>query len=322
MKIMRVLLVLSFACVLALPAAARTSGPAEFLRKIDRQLCLNFKSLKCKNRKVYTNEAQKTKGKAQKISEPTKTAEVKPISKPETPKTKKVAAVLPRLKPVAAPKKETAKTKAPAPVQVVLRKLPEEPPAPVVQEKQSDGSCLSALKAQGVVFESVAQPTDAASCKVIQPVQLKSVRMNGVNLQLPDSPILNCAFAKQFVGWLKEQGGPVATATEGFALTEFYTGPGYQCRGRNGDSSAKISEHGSGNAIDVERIKFSDGQVFLVHDALDPSAKSYKTLKAIRKSACARFTTVLGPGTNPAHREHFHFDSGMHGKSATYRICE
>jgi hypothetical protein len=304
MKIVRVFLLLTFFSALALPAAARTSGPVEFLRKIDRQLCVNFKSLKCKYRKQRIAETRKAKSKTEKPPEPSKTTEPK------------VAAVLPRFKPLQAPKPEVPLTP------VVLRKTPEKPPVPITPEKPSDGSCLSALKAQGVDFVSVAQPAGLASCKVQQPVQLKSVRMRGVNLQLPDHPILNCVFARRFVSWLKEAGGPAATATQGFAITEFYTGPGYQCRGRNGDSSAKISEHGYGNAIDVERIKFSDGQMFLVHDALDPSAKAYNTLKAIRKSACARFSTVLGPGSNAAHREHFHFDSGMHGKSASYKICE
>jgi hypothetical protein len=31
---------------------------------------------------------------------------------------------------------------------------------------------------------------------------------------------------------------------------------------------------------------------------------------------------VLGPGTNAAHAEHFHFDVLRHGASDNYRICE
>ena len=45
-------------------------------------------------------------------------------------------------------------------------------------------------------------------------------------------------------------------------------------------------------------------------------------LMALRVSACGYFTTVLGPGANAAHAEHYHFDLGMHGKSGSYRICE
>ena len=43
---------------------------------------------------------------------------------------------------------------------------------------------------------------------------------------------------------------------------------------------------------------------------------------ALRISACGYFTTVLGPGANAAHAEHYHFDLGLHGKSGNYRICE
>ena len=185
-----------------------------------------------------------------------------------------------------------------------------------------NATCLEDLKAKHVDFETVSQPAGLPACVVAQPVQLKSVLVNGAVLQLPDHPILNCAFALTFVQWLQDLGGPAAVEKEGSALTHFYTGPGFQCRGRNGDISAKISEHGFGNAVDVEHLQFADGLKVSVHDAPDATAPGYEVLKAIRASACTRFTTVLGPGSNEAHREHFHFDSGVHGKSGTYRICE
>jgi len=42
----------------------------------------------------------------------------------------------------------------------------------------------------------------------------------------------------------------------------------------------------------------------------------------LRTAACGYFTTVLGPGANPAHDHHFHFDFKKRGKSYNYRICE
>lgn len=186
----------------------------------------------------------------------------------------------------------------------------------------SSATCFDELKAKHVDFDLVAQPQGSPACVVVQPVQLKSVLINGTNLKLPDHPILNCAFALNFVSWLQDLGGPAALEKEGSALTHFYTGPGFECRGRNGDVSAKMSEHAFGNAVDVERLRFGDGLSVLVHDAPDTTAPGYDVLKAIRASACTRFTTVLGPGSNDAHREHFHFDSGVHGKTGTYRICE
>jgi hypothetical protein len=92
------------------------------------------------------------------------------------------------------------------------------------------------------------------------------------------------------------------------------TGPGFECRGRNGDGSAKVSEHGYGNAVDITTIHLRNGKVLNVADST--------LLHGVRASACGYFTTVLGPGANAAHASHFHFDMGVHGKSGNYRICQ
>jgi hypothetical protein len=329
MKKIRVLYAAALVLSLASPTLAATGGPVAFLRKIDRQLCASFKSLKCTRGKRRVHGAPKIKI-AKPLQAP-KAIELKPVVKPQAPLPKKTAAVLPPVKPLIQPKPVGVVAAVPAkviiPPPVIIPKKQIEPvvikpPAPVTPSLSSDATCTAALKAKDVDFDVVAQPVAAPACDVQQPVQLKSMYVAGVAMQFPDQPILNCAFALTFVDWLRDVGGPAATRSEGFALTQFYTGPGFQCRGRNGDITAKISEHGHGNAVDVERIKFSDGRMFAVHDALDPASPAFETLKAIRTSACARFTTVLGPGSNAAHREHFHFDSGIHGKSGTYTICE
>jgi len=40
----------------------------------------------------------------------------------------------------------------------------------------------------------------------------------------------------------------------------------------------------------------------------------------LRKSACARFTTVLGPGSDGSHEDHIHVD--LLERRGGYRICE
>lgn len=335
MKLLKTIILIVMMCGLAQPAVAAPHGPAAFLRKLDRQLCSRFKSLKC-HRKAVPHIAPKPKAKIEKPVIPQAPVTPQPIPKPslkpEALHLPKVPAVLPREKPKATAAVPPVAVVLPNKVPAVLPPLkthvaapvliPAQPPAPAAIVPPGDAACLDLLKNKHVEFTSVSQPPGAPGCIVVQPVQMKSLLVNGVVLGLPDHPVLNCAFAVHVVQWLQDLGGAAASAKEGFALTQLYTGPGYQCRGRNGDVLGKISEHGFGNAIDVERMKFSDGQVFLVSDALDPASRSYETLKAIRASACARFTTVLGPGANEAHRAHFHFDSGVHGKSGSMRICE
>jgi hypothetical protein len=43
-------------------------------------------------------------------------------------------------------------------------------------------------------------------------------------------------------------------------------------------------------------------------------------LKQVRKEACASFTTVLGPGSDPYHGDHFHVDA-LQRKNG-FRICQ
>ena len=100
------------------------------------------------------------------------------------------------------------------------------------------------------------------------------------------------------------------------------TGPGYECRGRNGESSAKLSEHAFGNAADIERIKLGDGQTIEIKDAIDGASRYQPVLAGLRAAGCQYFMTVLGPGANAAHASHFHFDLQRRGKKGNHKMCE
>jgi len=183
-------------------------------------------------------------------------------------------------------------------------------------------TCLQKLRAAGAKFTVPATNVDTGNCHVENPVHLNSVNALGSSVQLPEGPLFNCKFALQFSKWLKESGAPILTAQLGSPIKKISTGPGYECRGRNGDSSAKISEHGFGNAVDITTLGMQDGRTLNVEEAINPDAANSGVWHGLRASACGYFTTVLGPGSNAAHAKHFHFDMGVHGKSGNYRICE
>ncbi len=248
----------------------------------------------------------------------------KPRMKPAMPEAVIVEkpAPLPKEKPVR-PQNELQTQKEPKTQVTIL--LPVPPVAKIVippLSTQPEGQCRDALRSLGMSFETLATSVNSGLCNVADPVKLSAFSAGGENITFPDGPILNCSFALRFGEWLKTEGAPIARKTASSALDKFYTGPGFQCRGRNGDGTAKISEHGYGNAVDITFVKLKNGRTFQVKDALDPMSPAYRTLAEFRASGCKYFTTVLGPGTNAAHAEHFHFDMGKHGKSGTYRICQ
>jgi hypothetical protein len=91
-------------------------------------------------------------------------------------------------------------------------------------------------------------------------------------------------------------------------IDTIYTGSTYACRNMIGESTNHLSEHAKGNAIDVMKIRLDSGRVI---DVTKPGFFSFRQrgfLNRVRAEACDYFTTVLGPGYNRAHANHFHFD--------------
>jgi len=89
----------------------------------------------------------------------------------------------------------------------------------------------------------------------------------------------------------------------------------YVCRPRNNVKGAVLSEHGRANALDVRALGLADGRTVLV-TATDVPA----LMVEMKRSACARFTTVLGPGADPSHEFHLHVDLAQ--RRGGYRICQ
>lgn len=223
-------------------------------------------------------------------------------------------------RPVIAAKAESI-TNEPAPIPLIKpealqqqaalipRALPED-----ITRKDDSESCFQMLRAMGAKFTVAAATVDYGKCSVQNPVNLRSVTTKGNTIDLPEAPLLNCKFALQFSKWLSESGAPILGSQLNSPVERISTGPGFECRGRNGDGTAKISEHGYGNAVDISTFRLLNGKTLHVGDST--------LLPGVRASACGYFTTVLGPGTNAAHATHFHFDMGIHGKSGNYRICQ
>jgi hypothetical protein len=128
-------------------------------------------------------------------------------------------------------------------------------------------------------------------------------------------PMLRCTMAEAVAQWVRNDIGsiigefeapPVAITNEG----------SYECRGRNNDSSAKISEHARGNALDLGQIRLANGTLVELGNRF-----AFQSIRQrLRDTACHRFTTVLGPGADPFHANHIHIDLAERARG--YRICQ
>jgi len=146
-------------------------------------------------------------------------------------------------------------------------------------------------------------------------VELSAVPVAGQpNVMLKPAPVVRCAMAESLAAWIHDEAAPRVKAA-GTVLRSVDTYDDFDCRGRNRIVGARLSEHGKGNAVDVRSLTLADSRVFLLTDMTVA-----KDLRAgLRESACRRFTTVLGPGSDGYHEAHIHLDLAERHRG--YRIC-
>jgi hypothetical protein len=159
-------------------------------------------------------------------------------------------------------------------------------------------------------------------CVLDGAVVLRSVMTTTGKVEISGRPTLMCPFALSFERWVKEVSAPIVAQQMGAPLAVIQTGTAFLCRNRVGLGESKVSEHARGNALDIVSFDLRDKRRIIIGDEAPPTSPIAKALRGLRISACGYFTTVLGPGSNEAHKTHFHFDLGQHGKSLSYRICE
>jgi hypothetical protein len=188
-----------------------------------------------------------------------------------------------------------------------------------------DDACLARLRAAGARFDiPAATPVAArASCMIEVPVRLKSVATyarTAAEVRMAQEPVVSCQFAERLTGWLGNLVAPVIAGRMSTDLRAVHTGPGYECRNRNGAAVGKLSAHAVGQAIDISAFELSGGKSIPMKP--DGNDAMQSVVDSVRTAACGWFTTVLGPGSDAAHADHLHVDMAPHGASDRYRICQ
>jgi hypothetical protein len=154
------------------------------------------------------------------------------------------------------------------------------------------------------------------ACGGADMVQLNAVLLaGGEHIALKPPPVVRCSFAESLAGWLHDEAAPRAEKL-GASLRAVETYDDFECRGRNRVAGAKLSEHGKGNAVDVRAFVLADGRAVGLADVT--VAKAFRD--DLRESACRRFTTVLGPGSDGYHEAHIHLD--LAERRQGYRMCQ
>lgn len=233
-------------------------------------------------------------------------AMTEPAAEPVLPET-------PQIVPEAQTEVQTAALITPPPRQAVLPRSDVEavgyprldPPrlsAPAAMPAD-EIACRRELKRLGVIYRELPPINDGGSCRIDHPVKVS--RLSG-GIEMRPAATLNCEMAASFALWTKRELAPAARFRYMSGVKTIHQGSSYSCRNINGTHTS--SEHSRGNALDVMRIELKNGRDI---DVRKPGWFAFRQrgfLNSVRADGCGYFTTVLGPGYNYDHRNHFHFD--------------
>ncbi len=139
--------------------------------------------------------------------------------------------------------------------------------------------------------------------------------------QIMPEATLNCPMTAALDGWIAGVIQPAALARFGAPVIEVRTMGSYSCRPRNSQRGAATSEHGYANALDVAGFKLADGRSVSVLKGWRGDSAEQAFLRDAHAGACKYFSTVLGPGADMFHHDHFHVDLARHGRNGERSVC-
>ncbi|MBX3598498.1 MAG: extensin family protein [Rhizobiaceae bacterium] len=166
----------------------------------------------------------------------------------------------------------------------------------------SELACRQSLKKLGVRYVDLKPINDSASCRIPYPVKLQAIG----SVEMRPAATLTCSMALAFAEWTRKELVPSSRMRYFSGIKTIHQGSAYSCR--RIARSRTMSAHSQGNALDVMALTLNNGKKIAVKKQGLFAFRARGLLNNVRSDGCEYFTTVLGPGYNWDHRDHFHFD--------------
>ncbi|MGO4449171.1 extensin family protein [Phyllobacterium sp. TAF24] len=170
----------------------------------------------------------------------------------------------------------------------------------------SEAACRTQLKQLGVVFQESAPINDGGVCRIDNPLNVSGFASGQIRLK--PSATLNCQMTLAFARWVKGDLSPSTRLRYLSGVNTIHQASSYSCRTMSNRRGANMSEHSKGNALDIAKITLNNGTDIKVQKPGFFAFRQRGLLNNVRSDACDYFTTVLGPGYDIFHKDHFHFD--------------
>lgn len=195
--------------------------------------------------------------------------------------------------------------------------LDEAKPPPLKVDEAAIRACEAALTQLGAKFKRLPPIRGEGGCGLAAPYAVTEI---APGIKLTPATKMQCDVALATARWVKDVVLPAARVySPDHRLTSIRHASTYVCRSRNHKAGAKLSEHATGNAIDIVGFTFGDKEQLVVQPRNRDADLSEAFQKAIRFGACLHFTTVIGPLSDANHADHFHLD--LADRNRGYRLC-
>jgi hypothetical protein len=185
---------------------------------------------------------------------------------------------------------------------------------------QAEQACIAQKLVQPTAYMSRMSAIEGpGSCGIDYPFKVAAFADGTVGLS--QRVTLACPIIPTIDSWLNEIVQPAASTYFGSSVVEVKAGT-YSCRPRNNQRGARVSEHAYGNAIDVMAFRFADGRELTVVKGWRGAEEEQDFLREVFVGACNYFNTVLGPGSDSFHYNHFHLDLARHDPRGERHVCK
>ncbi len=168
------------------------------------------------------------------------------------------------------------------------------------------------------------------ACGALSPFHVAALSDGKVGLTFPASlagrghkayaATLTCEMVPALESWMAEKVQTAAAAVYGEPVVEMHSLGSYSCRRmNNGTGTSMASEHSFADAIDVSGFSLADGREVMVRTGWRGAPEDQEFLRSVFVGSCDIFHTVLGPGSDGHHEDHFHLDLMRH--AGGHHIC-
>jgi hypothetical protein len=166
-------------------------------------------------------------------------------------------------------------------------------PSTPVQPNAADNETLRAQvpASRRLIGKALPGIDDKGGCVIAAPLRLDAIVLaDGTKVTLMPAVVMRASLASAVGDWVRDDLAPAVR------LASIEGAGAYECRSRDSVMGAKLSEHAIGNALDLHALRTQQGKLFVIAPSKDDpdEVKSFRAL--MKKTACLRFSTVLGPG--------------------------